>query len=79
MSLLPRARALDQRPFVLDGLDSSVVAGALCRLEVLLGDGVVVLIGGTEARRYCFVFVGQRLGRCLVPMLVMVRRMDDAG
>lgn len=77
--LLPRARALGQRALVLDVLDPPVVADALCRLEVLLGDGCVVLVGGAEAGGGGLVLVGQGLLRDPVAVLVVIRGVDDAG
>lgn len=79
MCLLPRARALGQRALVLDILDPSVVADALGRLEVLLGDRGVVLVGGAEAGRGGLVRVRQGLLGGPIPMLVVVRGVDDAG
>ena len=79
MRLLPRARALDQRALVLHVLDPPVVADALGRLEVLLGDRGVILIGGAEAVRGGLVFVGQGLFRDPVPVVVVVGGVGDAG
>lgn len=77
--LLPRARALGQRALVLDILDPPVVADALGRLEVLLRDRRVVLVGGAEARWGRFVLVREGLLRHPVPVLVVVRGVDYAG
>lgn len=77
--LLPRARALDQRALVLHVLDPPVVADALGRLEVLLGDGGVVLVGGAEAVRGGLVLVREGLLCDPVPVLVVVGGVDDAG
>lgn len=79
MGLLPRARALGQRALILDVLDPPVVADALCRLKVLLGDRGVVFVGGAEARRGGLVLVGEGLLRDPVAVLVVVRGVDDAG
>lgn len=77
--LLPSARALGQRTLVLDVLDPSVVADALGRLEVLLRDGGVVLVGGAETGGGGLVLVGEGLLRDPVAVLVVVRGVDDAG
>lgn len=77
--LLPRARALGQRALVLDVLDFPIVTDTLGRLEVLLSDGGVVLVGGAEARRGGLVRVGEGLLRSPVPVLVVVGGVDDAG
>lgn len=79
MRLLPRARALGQRALVLDVLDFPIVTDTLGRLEVLLSDGGVVLVGGAEAGRGGLVRVGEGLLRSPVPVLVVVGGVDDAG
>lgn len=77
--LLPRARALGQRALVLDVLDPPIVPDALGRLEVLLRDRGVVLVGGAEPGRGGLVLVGERLLRGPVPVLVVLWVVDDAG
>lgn len=79
MRLLPRPGALGQRALVLDVLDPPVVADALGRLEVLLRDGGVVLVGGAEAGGGGLVLVREGLLRDPVAVLVVVRGVDDAG
>lgn len=79
VGLLPGTRALGQRALVLDVLDPPVVADALCRLEVLLRDGGVVLVGGAEARGGGLVLVGEGFLRDPVAVLVVVWGVDDAG
>lgn len=78
MRLLPSPGALGQRALVLDILNPPVVADALCRLEVLLRDGSIVLVGGAEAGGGGLVLVGQGLLRDPVAVLVVVRGVDDA-
>lgn len=77
VGLLPRAGALGERALVLDVLDPPVVADALGRLEVLLRDGGVVLVGRAEAGRGGLVLVGEGLLRGPVAVLVVVRGVDD--
>lgn len=77
--LFPGARALSQRALVLDVLDPPVVADALGRLEVLLGDRGVVFVGGAEAGRGGLVRMRQGLLGGSVPVLVVVGGVDDAG
>lgn len=79
VGLLPRARALGERALVLDVLDPPVVADALGRLEVLLRDGGVVLVGRAEAGRGGLVLVGEGLLRGPVAVLVVVGGVDNAG
>lgn len=71
LSLLPRFRALDQRPFILNVLDLSIVARVLRGFEVLLRQGVVVFVRRPETRGDRFLFM-REVWRFALSMVVLV-------